>query len=215
MIGVLGGTFDPVHYGHLKPALDVKNALNLDEIRFIPNQDPPHRETPWLSVEQRETLLGLALQEYTGFVLDERELKRSGKSYMVDTLQSLHEDFPETQFCLILGMDAISGFRRWHQWEKILTLCHIVVTQRPGYRLDEMDENQWLEPYLSENVVDLKREASGRILLQSVTQVDVSASGIRQLIKKGQDISHLVPAKVHQRLLKMTQNENTEAVNDN
>ena len=207
MIGIFGGTFDPVHYGHLKPALDVKNALDLDEVRFIPNQDPPHREQPWLTAEQRKQLLELAMQEQSGFVLDERELNREGKSYMVDTLQSLRDEFPQAHLCLILGMDAIADFRQWHQWDKILSLCHIIVTPRPGYIWDENPDNQWLEPFLTNDSADLKREASGRILLQSVTQVDVSASEIRQLINNSQDISHLVPPLVHQQLVKMTQNE--------
>ena len=207
LIGIFGGTFDPVHYGHLKPALDVKNALNLDEVRFIPNLDPPHRDSPWLPVEQRKQLLEIALCEQSGFVLDERELNRQGKSFMVDTLVSLHDEFPQAHLCLILGMDAIAGLKQWHQWEKILTICHIVVTQRPGYRWDEIEDIQWLEPFLTDDIEVLKREASGRILLQSVTQVDISASDIRQFIKNGQDISHLVPPEVHQQLMKMAQNE--------
>lgn len=214
LIGIFGGTFDPVHYGHLKPALDVKNALALDEVRFIPNQDPPHRESPWLKVEQRIQLLELAVLEYPGFMVDDRELKRQGKSYMVDTLQSLRTDFPRVNLCLILGMDAIAGLRQWHQWDKILTLCHIVVTTRPGYQWDEIADSQWLEPFITDDMACLKREAAGRILLQSVIQVDISASEIRQSIKKGQDISNLVPPKVHQQLMKMTQNEFIEAVND-
>ncbi len=95
MIGIFGGTFDPVHYGHIKPALSVKQALNLSQLRFIPNRIPPHRETPWLSAEQRLSLLKTALHAYPDIVIDERELNREGQSYMVDTLKSLHNDFPD------------------------------------------------------------------------------------------------------------------------
>jgi len=214
LIGIFGGTFDPVHHGHLKPALDVKNALDLDEIRFIPNQDPPHRESPWLQAEQRKQLLELAITDYPGFELDDRELNRHGKSFMVDTLQSLRKDYPQAHLCLIVGMDAIAGFKQWHQWDKILTLCHIVVTQRPGYRWEDITDNQWFGQFITDDKTDLKREASGRILLQSVSQVDVSASEIRNLIKTSQDISHLMPAKVYQRLMAMAKNENIEAVDD-
>lgn len=214
LIGIFGGTFDPVHYGHLKPAQDVKNALGLDEVRFIPNQNPPHRKSPWLSAEQRKALLELAVNEQPGFVLDNREIDRHGKSFMVDTLQSLHDEFPEIHLCLILGTDAIADLRRWHRWEKILTLCHIVVTQRPGYQWDELADIQWFNRFLTDDVSDLKQEEAGRILLQSVTQVDCSASEIRQYIKDGQDVSHLLPPVVHQRLMKMTQNETIEAMDD-
>ena len=213
-IGIFGGTFDPVHYGHLKPAFEVKESLNLDEIRFIPNQDPPHRESPWLQVEQRKQLLELAIVDYHGFELDDRELNRYGKSFMVDTLLSLRHDYPKAHLCLILGLDAFAGFKQWHQWSKILTLCHIVVMQRPGYNWEEMADYQWFEPFLSHDKEDLKREASGRILLQSVSPVDVSASEIRNRIKISQDISHLMPPKVHQRLMEMIKHKNIEAVDD-
>jgi len=204
MIGIFGGTFDPVHYGHLKPARDVMDALGLEEVRFIPNLNPPHREPPWLSVEQRRQLLELALQDQPGFVMDEREINRGGKSYMVDTLVSLKQDFPESKLCLILGMDAIGGIRQWNRWQEILKLCHIVVTQRPGYEWADHTGLDWIEPHLTGEVGDLKREASGRILLQSVTEVDISASEIRQLIHDGRDVSPWLPEKVHRQLLEMT-----------
>ena len=106
MIGIFGGTFDPVHYGHIKPALSVKQALNLTQLRFIPNRLPPHRAAPWLSAEQRLQLLKAALQDYADVVIDERELNRAGPSYMVDTLGSLKQEFPDESLCLIIGMDC-------------------------------------------------------------------------------------------------------------
>lgn len=203
MIGVFGGTFDPVHYGHLKPARDVMDALGLDEVRFIPNLIPPHREPPWLSAEQRLQLLELALQDKPGFVLDDREINRDGKSYMVDTLISLRHDFPKVQLCLILGMDAMYGVKQWSRWQKILELCHIVVTQRPGYEWGGGAGLDWIEAFRTDEVGDLKREECGRILLQSATQVDISASEIRQLINNGQDVSSWLPEKVNRQLLEM------------
>ena len=133
MIGIFGGTFDPVHYGHIKPALSVKHALQLEQLRFIPNREPPHRETPWLDVDQRLALLKSALAEYEGVVVDERELEREGPSYMLDTLRSLQEEFPQQSFCLIIGMDAFMGINRWHRWRELFQLCHLIVTQRPGF----------------------------------------------------------------------------------
>ena len=109
MIGIFGGTFDPVHYGHIKPALSLKQALNLRQLRFIPNRVPPHRAEPWLSVEQRLLLLNTALKDYPDVIIDERELNRDGPSYMVDTLSSLKKDFPDEGLCLIIGMDTFFG----------------------------------------------------------------------------------------------------------
>ena len=120
MIGILGGTFDPVHFGHLRPALEVMQALALEEIRFIPNRLPPHREPPWLDADTRRRLLQIAIAQTPGFVLDERELQRDGPSYMVDTLQSLRVDFPDSALCLVIGMDAFAGLPRWHRWQEIL-----------------------------------------------------------------------------------------------
>ncbi|MBE9564235.1 MAG: adenylyltransferase/cytidyltransferase family protein, partial [Proteobacteria bacterium] len=109
MIGIFGGTFDPVHYGHIKPALSVQQALNLAQIRFIPNSIPPHRDVPWLNSEQRLALLKCALHNISDVCIDERELHRDGPSYMVETLQSLKQDMPDEALCLIIGMDAFYG----------------------------------------------------------------------------------------------------------
>ena len=172
-------------------------------MRFIPNKNPPHRETPWLSVAQRKLLLATALLEIPGFVLDERELKREGKSYTIDTLISLKKDFPQQHLCLILGMDAMAGLRSWHQWQKILKNCHIVVTQRPGYAWKDNAGLKFFEAICTEAVEDLKRIPFGRILIQSVSPVDISSSEIRQKMKNGQDVSQFLPAAVHLQLMKM------------
>lgn len=132
MIGILGGTFDPVHYGHLRTALDVQEALGLNEIRLIPLRDPPHRSAPLAPASQRLALLRAAIKDNPGFAVDSRELERSGKSYSVDTLHSLKQEQPERVLCLLLGSDAFDGFPEWHEPERILQLAHLVVMQRPG-----------------------------------------------------------------------------------
>ena len=133
MIGIFGGTFDPVHFGHIKPVLNVKQALNLSQVRFIPNSVPPHREEPWLSAEQRLSLLQSALEEYDDMVVDTRELDRGGPSYMIDTLRSLKSDYQDESICLVIGMDAFFGIAQWRQWKQLFELCHLVVTTRPGF----------------------------------------------------------------------------------
>lgn len=206
MIGIFGGTFDPVHYGHIKPALSVKHALQLEQLRFIPNREPPHRETPWLEVDQRLSLLKTALAEYEDVVVDERELEREGPSYMVDTLLSLKQDNPQQSFCLIIGMDAFMGINRWHRWRELFDLCHIVVTQRPGFDESVVTENMdaddagFLQQRITRNISDLSLQPTGKILLQSVPQLDISSTMIRERLSKGGDISQWMPASAYTQL---------------
>jgi nicotinate-nucleotide adenylyltransferase len=126
-IGLLGGTFDPVHNAHLRIALDVLEQLQLAEMRFIPSRQPPHRAQPGASPEQRLAMLQRAVQGQPGFIVDERELRRSGPSYMVDTLCSLRADFSETPLCLLLGLDAFRELHTWYRWQTIPELAHILV----------------------------------------------------------------------------------------
>ncbi len=205
MIGVLGGTFDPVHFGHLRPALEVMQAIGLEQVRFMPNRIPPHRETPWLNVENRLELLKTAIGDQPGFELDQRELQREGHSYMVDTLESLCAEFPSHPVCLILGMDAFLGIKQWHQWQRIPELCHLVVTTRPGFDMAG-DFIRQLPATLVTKAYGLSEVAAGRILLQSVTQLDISASHIRAMLAKGQSVRYLLPDEVNNKLMKMVKN---------
>jgi nicotinate-nucleotide adenylyltransferase len=202
MIGVLGGTFDPVHFGHLRPALEVMQALGLEQVRFVPNRIPPHRETPWLDVGKRLELLKTAIDDQPGFYLDQREIHREGHSYMVDTLESLRTEFPSQGLCLIVGMDAFLGLKQWHQWQRIPELCHLVVTTRPGSEIDP-DFIGSLPATLATSVSALTKQAAGKILLQSVTQLDISASRIRMMLAEGQSVRYLLPDEVNRKLMKM------------
>ena len=214
MIGIFGGTFDPVHYGHIKPALYVKQALNLSQLRFVPNRTPPHREPPWLSAEQRLQLLQCAAKDYPDIIIDQRELDRDGPSYMVDTLRSLKHEFAGENLCLIIGMDAFSGISRWHEWRSIFDYCHLVVTTRPGYRQQTIAEQMNAEDYqfladrITQDVDALSARESGKILLQSVPQLDISSTQIRQMLSSGIDISQWVPETVHKQLMRNIVNDN-------
>ena len=132
MICILGGTFDPVHFGHLRPALDVQQALGIEKVRLVPCGLPAHRARPGLSASQRLELLRLAIEAEDGLAIDCRELQRDGPSYMVDTLESLRAEAGEQPVCLALGVDALAGLESWYRWRDILSLCHLVVMQRPG-----------------------------------------------------------------------------------
>ena len=206
MIGIFGGTFDPVHYGHINPALSIKQALNLTQIRFIPNRIPPHRELPWLNVEQRLSFLKIALKGYPDVVIDERELNRDGPSFMVDTLTSLRSDFPGEDLCLIIGMDAFLGITTWFQWRSLFELCHLVVTTRPGFNESTIINRMSAEDYqfLSSKMVAgadaLRPRETGKILLKSVPQLDISSTKIREKLLKDEDVSEWVPEGVARKL---------------
>ncbi|MFJ2322652.1 nicotinate-nucleotide adenylyltransferase, partial [Pseudomonas sp. NPDC087817] len=131
-IGVLGGTFDPVHIGHLRGALEVAEALALDELRLTPSARPPHRDTPQVSAQDRLAMVECAVAGVPPLVVDARELQRDKPSYTIDTLELMRAEMPaETQVFLLLGWDAFCGLPTWHRWEELLQHCHILVLQRP------------------------------------------------------------------------------------
>lgn len=198
-LGILGGTFDPVHFGHLRPALELLEGLELDAIRLIPCGIPPHRQVPIAGAEQRLAMLRLAVEGVEGLEVDERELKRAGPSYMVDTLLSLREEVGEQPLCLILGLDAFLGLDSWHQWERILDLCHLVVAHRPGWTLHEGISGPIQQLLNRRQIRDREgicREKAGMILFQAVTQLDISATSIRNRLAQGQQVRYLLPDPV-------------------
>ncbi|HRD66338.1 MAG TPA: nicotinate-nucleotide adenylyltransferase [Candidatus Competibacter sp.] len=196
-IGVLGGTFDPIHYGHLRPALELLETLELAEIRFVPCRIPAHRAAPQVTAEQRLALVRLATVGQPGFVADDRELRRSGPSYMVDTLASLRGDFDDVPLCLIVGTDAFRELHTWQRWQELSGLAHIVVMQRPGVL---QPFPPLLEAFVSPRVVydalALRRRPAGGILFQPVTQLNISATQIRALLARGHSPRYLLPEAV-------------------
>jgi nicotinate-nucleotide adenylyltransferase len=189
MIGIFGGTFDPIHFGHLRTALDVQQALDLDEVRIIPLRDPPHRDQPETTTRQRLAMIRAAVTDEPAFRLDTRELEREGKSYSVETLRSLREELGDTTpICLIVGSDAFHGFPAWHKPAEILQLAHIIVMQRPGDPLPELYPER-----LTQSIAALRTTPAGCIYPQQVTQLQISATRIRTLIKAGLSPRYLLP----------------------
>lgn len=194
MIGIYGGTFDPVHFGHLRTALEIKEIFHLDEVRLIPCSQPPHRETPLTPPEIRLAMLELAVQNQPDLVIDRRELEREGYSYMIDTLKSLQIENPDRSLLLIIGTDAFEGLASWHQWQQLFDVAHIVVITRPGYVLQAL--SGFLSSKLTENREDLKSDKSGCLFFQSVTQLDISATIIRSLIESEKNPGYLLPDNI-------------------
>ena len=199
MIGVFGGTFDPIHFGHLRPAWELAETLSLSEVRFVPARIPPHRTQPVASPKQRLQMVRAALEGVAGFRVDERELGREGPSYMVDTLASLQADLPGERLCLMLGMDAFLGLPSWHQWERLPAMAHLVVAHRPGWTPPtEGPLAALVAGRRAETARDLALQTAGLVMLQPVSQLEISSTGIRALIGSGRSPRFLMPEAVVQ-----------------
>ena len=197
MIGILGGTFDPVHFGHLRPALEVKEALALEEIRLVPCHIPPHRPQPRASAAQRVAMLEAAVGRHPAFRIDTRELQRDGPSYTFDTLASLREELGDAGLCLLMGMDAFRELTTWHRWDELIGLCHLVVMTRPGADIPAGGElADFIRRHRVPESAGLRPRPSGRLLFQPVTALAISASRLRELLAAGLSPAFLMPEAV-------------------
>ena len=196
-IGVLGGTFNPIHIGHLRSALEVAEQLGLDELRLIPNARPPHREAPQVSAAERLAMVEQAVVGVPMLTVDDRELKREQPSYSIDTLESLRAELAvEDQLFLLLGWDAFCGLPTWHRWEELLDHCHILVLQRPDA---DSEAPQALRDVLAARSVSDPQAMvgpSGQIAFVWQTPLAVSATQIRNLLASGKSVRFLVPDAV-------------------
>lgn len=194
-IGILGGTFDPVHFGHLRSALEVCLQLNLDHVRLIPCAEPPHRQATMASAEVRRLMLELAVKSVPQLIVDDRELQRDGPSFTVDTLLSLRQEFKDNPLFLILGTDAFRGLAAWSRWQQILSLAHIVVVQRPDEALDLQEDLQnWYQQNLAQTAD--RYLATGKIWPLTVTSLAISATQIRQDLLAANPVNFLLPESV-------------------
>ena len=196
-IGVFGGTFDPIHYGHLRSAFEILQALRFDEVRFIPCGDPPHRGNTVADAELRYRMVSAAIAGQDGFVSDDRELRRKGLSYSIDTLNSLREEFPDRSLGLIVGMDAFLDLPEWHRWDEILNVAHIIVAHRPGWKApDRGPLGSLIAEHGTHQVDDLHQATCGRIHIHAVTQLEIASTEIRELVAAGRDPRFLMPDAV-------------------
>lgn len=196
MIGVYGGTFDPVHYGHLRTALEVQEALDLDAMLMLPARQPPHRDPPQASPEARRDMLALALQGQDRLVLDGRELARPGPSYMVDTLESLRAEHGERPLGLVLGEDAFAGLDSWDRWERLPELAHLLVMTRPGGVRPAGAPARLLAGRGVTEAARLKSRPAGLIYQCEVTALAISATAIRTQQAAGRSSRYLLPEAV-------------------
>lgn len=197
-IGILGGTFDPVHHGHLRLALEIYQRLALGEVRLVPLFIPPHRNPPVASPQQRAAMVRLAIDGVDGLVVDECEIKRGGISYTLDTLINLREGLTEQPLCLIIGMDAFQQINTWHRWRELLAYAHLLVVDRPGghdgFKQREVEE--LFAKYSTENYSALEERVSGSIIKMNTSLLDISSTQIRELIAQEKDPHYLLPNQV-------------------
>jgi len=197
---IYGGTFDPIHHGHLRLALEVCDALGVEQINLVPCHIPPHRGDTGADSEQRLGLIRLAITGERALQVDDRELRRAGASYTAETLRQLREELgPDEPLVMVVGTDAFAAFDRWREWQDIPELAHIVVVRRPGADLPAGSE--------AEKLVNVRRAGScqalhdspcGLVMELDPPLLDISATGIRERIADGRSPRYLMPDTVWQ-----------------
>ena len=198
MLGIFGGSFDPIHFGHIKLALTLLERFEFEQIRLIPCQISPLKETVHASAKHRWHMLNLVCSSQPKLVADDRELERKSPSYTIDTLMDLREECGEKQsLVLIVGVDAFLEFCKWHCYEEILAFCHLFLLQRPGYVLPESGcEKEYFELNNTEDSNILTNTPSGNIYLSNLEKVDVSSTMIRKAISEGLQPKYLLPGNI-------------------
>jgi nicotinate-nucleotide adenylyltransferase len=200
---ILGGTFDPIHFGHLRLAQELADVAGAARVLFIPAGVPPHRAAPHAAAAQRLAMVRLAVAGNPRFAVDERELRRAGPSYTVDTLAALRDELgPACPLCLLLGSDAFAALPTWHRWEALFGLAHILVAHRPGVGHAAWDEG--LPPALRAECrkrlcsapAELRATPAGRISAHAIAALDISATAIRDGVRRGVSPRYLLPDSV-------------------
>jgi len=197
-IGILGGTFDPIHHGHLRLALELHESLALSNVHIIPCYRPVHRKMPVASPKQRLEMVKCAIQNESTLVADDREIRRKNPSYMIDTLLEMREEMPNTPLCLLLGIDAFLGFPSWHRWKDILQNAHLIIAHRPQYQLPDAGViADILNERMRDNHAYIHEHQAGGIFLRPITQLEISASEIRKQFAMGRNPRYLLPDRVY------------------
>lgn len=194
-----GGTFDPIHFGHIKPVEALAQRVGLKKVVIMPNNVPPHRPQPAANSAQRKAMIEAAIQGNPLFELDDRELQREMPSWTADTMESLRTEQDAAQpLGFIIGQDSLLAFQTWHRYADILACCHLLVCRRPGYALTMPDPSQqrWLEQHLATDIAELHSQPAGKIFLADTPLLNISATAIRQRLAVGQSCEDVLPAPV-------------------
>ena len=193
MIGIYGGSFDPVHLGHLITAESIKKELNFERLFLLPCCEPVHKNSLHYSSKQRLEMLSLAIKEFPSLEIDTREIDRGGNSYMIDTLAEIVKEFKESTICLIIGMDSFVNFKTWKKWDKFAKLVHLIILPRntnehPQKSLDTFD--------IALDKNHLNNKTSGLLYFSNSELIDISSSDIRGKIASNQNLDGLTPSSI-------------------
>jgi len=202
-IGILGGTFDPIHNGHLHVATSVLKQLPLDQIRLLPCYQPVFQKIPSASPEHRLIMTKLACDSLPKVSVDEHEIHRQGSSFMIDTLRTLKKEQPDDHFCLIIGQDALASFDQWREWEEILNYCHLIVVNRPSNSTEiNFRLQSFINQHKTEELSALTNSHSGKIYFCEIPALDISATRIRKQLQQHHYTENTIPAVVFDYILK-------------
>ncbi len=196
-VGLFGGTFDPIHFGHLRAAFELTELLDLGRVLFIPAADPPHRGRPLADAQTRLAMVRAAVEDEESFLVDDRELRRPGPSYTVLTLEELRREHGDAPLVLLLGMDAFLGLPTWHRWTELLDLAHLAVAHRPKAALPSSGElGRLIGRCRARDRSEIAASPAGRIFIHPGTQLDISSTDLRETLSAGRDPRYLMPEPV-------------------
>lgn len=210
-IGILGGTFNPIHYGHLAAAEEVWSRLKLDQVLFVPSFLPPHKQDEVIpSAAQRQEMVALAIAGNPHFSLSDIEVKRKGMSYSIDTVAELLQLHPATDFYFITGLDSFLEIQTWKEWERLLALCKFIVLSRPGYAFTGLASVNFMQKAAEKLHALDRRELTRAVLelgnsavyLEQIPLHDISSTDIRQRVRQGRTIKYLLPESVETYIIK-------------
>lgn len=197
-VAIFGGTFNPVHNGHLRIATELAELLQVDSLRMIPCALPVHRETPSASPQQRLEMLKLGIGDQPQLVADDIELRRDGPSYTIDTLREIRAQIGDsTPLYLCIGMDVLSWLDSWQDWQLLTDYCHLVVSSRPDYKVPQSGPlAEWIRLRLCDDLQELKQSSAGKLHFCNLTMLAISSTVIRNKISVAEKIDYLTPAAV-------------------
>lgn len=197
-IGILGGTFDPIHFGHLRMAIELYESLDLASVHIMPCFQPMHRKQPVASPHKRLAMVKCAVKNEHALYADDREIKRGGATYTIDTLLEIRAEMPDTPLCLLIGIDAFLGFASWHRANEILQHAHLIIAHRPNYQLPQTGViAELLKSHLQHENAYIHGNQAGGILLRPITALEISATDIRKQIAMGRNPRYLLPDEVY------------------
>ena len=193
MIGVYGGSFDPIHLGHLETAVSIKNELNLENCLLMPCATPVHKNSLQFSNNERLEMLNLAIEDFPELSLDTRETNKGGDSFTIDTLKDLRKEKPNETFCLIIGMDSFNQFKHWKNWKNFSAFVHLVVLARPKYKTSSLSLASFTH---TEDKQQLAKQQNGLLYFASCPLINISSSEIRCKIAANENLKDFLPNSI-------------------